>query len=182
LIRTSSKHAYNLLENLLQWARSQTGDISLNHQIISIKDPISDTISLVSGNAYNKNISIETDLVKDDFVYADIFMVSTILRNLLTNAIKFTNKNGKIIVSAKKKKGFLEISISDTGVGIAPMNLEKVFKIDFKLSSLGTNKEKGTGLGLILCKEFVEKQGGMIWVESELGKGSVFTFTLAATK
>lgn len=178
LIRTSSKHAYNLLENLLQWARSQTGDISLNHQIISIKDPISDTISLVSGNAYNKNISIETDLVKDDFVYADIFMVSTILRNLLTNAIKFTNKNGKIIVSAKKKKGFLEISISDTGVGIAPMNLEKVFKIDFKLSSLGTNKEKGTGLGLILCKEFVEKQGGMIWVESELGKGSVFTFTL----
>lgn len=178
LIRTSSKHAYNLLENLLQWARSQTGDISLNHQIISIKDPISDTISLVSGNAYNKNISIETDLVKDDLVYADIFMVSTILRNLLTNAIKFTNKNGKIIVSAKKKKGFLEISISDTGVGIAPMNLEKVFKIDFKLSSLGTNKEKGTGLGLILCKEFVEKQGGMIWVESELGKGSVFTFTL----
>jgi signal transduction histidine kinase len=96
----------------------------------------------------------------------------------LTNAIKFTHQNGKIIVSTLKKEDFLEISVTDTGVGIDPKNIDKIFRIDSKFSNLGTDQEKGTGLGLILCKEFVEKQGGRIWIISELGKGSTFTFTL----
>ncbi|MBL0265505.1 MAG: ATP-binding protein [Leptospiraceae bacterium] len=142
----------------------------------------SSAFQIVNGNALKKNITIEKSFADNDTVYADNMLVNTILRNLLTNAIKFTHPNGKITVSALMKDDFLEISVTDTGVGIDPKNIPKIFKIDSKFSLPGTNKEKGTGLGLVLCKEFVEKQGGTIWVESELGKGSKFTFTLPKGK
>ena len=178
MIQTSSKSAFNLLENLMQWARSQTGEISFSPQNISIKTTISTTLLLLSGNAFRKNIQISIEAVTDEKVYADESLVSTILRNLLTNAIKFSYPNGKIIVSTRTNNKFIEISITDFGVGIDKANLEKIFRIDSKFSKPGTENEKGTGLGLILSKEFTELQGGEIWAESEIGSGSIFTFTL----
>jgi signal transduction histidine kinase len=182
MIFSSAQSALSLINNLTQWAKSQTGEIIINHRNISLKTLLSNTIPVVEGNAFNKNIVIEQDLTDQDIVLADEALCSTILRNLLTNAIKFTHPGGKIIVSTKRVENFLEISVSDTGVGIDPKNLSKIFRIDSKFSSLGTKKEKGTGLGLILCKEFVEKQGGVIRVESEKGKGTTFTFTLPLGK
>jgi signal transduction histidine kinase len=147
-----------------------------------MKDLINYSISIINAIAFKKNITIENNVNEIYKVFADIELASTIIRNIMTNAIKFTYPNGKIIVSAKENGEFLEISIKDTGLGINPRNLDRIFRIDLKFSSLGTEQEKGTGLGLILCKEFVEKQGGRIWVESEEKKGSTFTFTLPLRK
>jgi len=178
MIQTSAKSAFTLLENLMEWAKAQTGDIVVKSKNISLDYILSYTIPIISGNAFKKNITIQKALAATDRIYADESLVSTILRNLLTNAIKFSNPGGKIIVSAESKGDFLEISVNDSGVGIETKNLEKIFRIDSKFSKLGTDKEKGTGLGLILCKEFVEMQGGKIWVTSEVGVGSTFTFSL----
>ena len=178
LMRDSSKSGFNLLENLLQWARSQTGDISYYPTKIHFKSLVSYTLPILIGNALKKQITIETDLETDDLIYADESLVNTVLRNLLSNAIKFTHPNGKIKLSSKKLIKYLEIKIQDTGVGIESDNLDKLFRIDSKFTNLGTEEEKGTGLGLILCKEFVEKHGGQIWVESEFKVGTSFYFTL----
>jgi PAS domain S-box-containing protein len=203
MIKKSSESALDLISNLMDWAKSQTGGISINPISLTMQYIFSSAFQIVNGNALKKNITIEKSFADNDTVYADNMLVNTILRNLLTNAIKFTHPNGKITVSALMKDDFLEISVTtDTGVGIDPKHIHKIFRIDSKFSLPGTNKEKGTGLGLerkpkyrgeyfyekntkyyfgsvcILCKEFVEKQGGTIWVESELGKGSKFTFTL----
>lgn len=178
IMNNTAKQSYTLLENLMHWAKTQSGNITVIPESSSMDNLLSITIPLVSGSALKKNITIESNVDKDNLVYIDNSLTTTILRNLLTNAIKFTHTNGKIIVSTKKKNEFLEVSITDTGVGIDPKNIEKLFRIDSKVSSPGTESEEGTGLGLILCKEFVEKQGGTIWVTSELGKGSKFTFTL----
>ncbi|HNC00116.1 MAG TPA: HAMP domain-containing sensor histidine kinase, partial [Leptospiraceae bacterium] len=152
--------------------------IEYHPEPLSIHQLISKSVALIRGNAFNKNISIEVMATKDEAVLADETLTSTVLRNLLTNAIKFTNSNGKITITTKQKDSFLEISIKDTGVGIEKENLTKIFTVDSKFSSLGTNNETGTGLGLILCKEFVEMQGGKIYAESNLGIGSEFSFTL----
>lgn len=176
IVHGAAKSAHRLLENLLQWARSQTGEISVRPQNFSMSSLLSQVIPIVSGNAFKKNITIEKNLVGNESVYADESLVATILRNLLTNAVKFTNTNGKIIISTEKKEDFLEISISDTGNGIEPDNLEKLFRIDSKIPRQETENEIGSGLGL--CKEFVEKHGGKIWAESQPGVGSKFTFTL----
>ncbi|MBK6605068.1 MAG: PAS domain S-box protein [Leptospiraceae bacterium] len=178
MIQTSSKSAYNLLENLMQWAKSQTGEIRINAREIYLKNLVDASINIISSNAFQKNISVECEILSDEKVFADESIVNTILRNLLTNAIKFSYPNGKVIVSSNAKGEFLEISISDFGVGIAPNNIEKLFRIDSKFINPGTKNEKGTGLGLILCKEFTELHGGEIRVKSEIGKGSTFTFTL----
>lgn len=178
IIKTAAKSAYGLLENLMQWAKSQTGELNVYCSNISIKEIIVEAISVINGNAFLKNITIENNAIENDLVYADEQLVKTILRNLLTNAVKFTHHSGKIIVTASKRDDFLEISIQDTGIGIEPENIGKIFRIDSKFSKPGTDKEKGTGLGLILCKEFVEKLGGSIWVKSEIKKGSTFTFAL----
>jgi signal transduction histidine kinase len=178
MILEGSKSAFSLLENLLVWARSQKGEITISPRNIHFHSIASNTISVIRTNAHKKNIFIELNVSQDDIIYADESLVSTILRNLLTNAIKFTDKNGKITLSSHAKERYLEISVTDTGTGIEPKNLEKIFRIDSKFSKPGTESEKGTGLGLILCKEFVDKQGGSIWVESKPGIGSKFTFTL----
>lgn len=183
MIQTASRSAFTLLENLLLWARSQTGDISFRPRQITINHLISVTIPLVVGNAFKKSITIETILSEEISVFGDEFFVSTIIRNLLTNAIKFTSHGGQVIVSAVSNNDFAEISVTDTGIGITPEHLEAIFRIDSKISKVGTDKEKGSGLGLILCKDFVEKHGGTIWVTSQLGVGSRFTFTVPlATK
>lgn len=182
LIFNSAKSALSLIENLAQWAKSQPGEIVVSPRNLPFNNLLLNTLPIVTSNAFNKNIILEKNISDQDIVFADEALSNMIIRNLLTNAIKFTHPGGKIIVSTKMEGDFLEISISDTGIGISPKNLSKIFRIDSKFSSLGTNKEKGTGLGLILCQEFVEKQGGTIRVESELGKGSKFTFTLPLGK
>ena len=182
LIQTSSRSAYALLENLMQWAKTQTGELNFEPIITSIDAIIEATLPLVNGNAYKKNISIEKDLCPEKFIFADPALTNTILRNILTNAIKFTYPNGKIKIATRVIDSFVEVSISDNGIGIKEENINKLFRIDSKFSKIGTDSERGTGLGLILCKEFVEKQGGIIRVESEFGKGSTFTFSLPVAR
>jgi len=178
IIDNSSKHAFLLLENLLLWARTQTGTIDFYPEVIELRDIIMDVIVLIANQANKKNISVSSSLQDHCTVIADKNMIESILRNLLTNAIKFTPNNGNIDVSTVKENNQVEISIKDTGVGINKEDLEYIFRIDRKSTTLGTEKEKGTGLGLILCKEFVEKHGGKIWAESEFGGGSTFKFTI----
>jgi len=177
-IKNSSKQAYDLLENLLVWARSQTGKIDYSPEPVDLNQRFSDNLGLLEAQTLNKKLKITTNIPDDTLVYGDKNMINTVIRNLVSNAIKFTFENGSINISVIDKDDMLEIAIKDNGIGIAPENLNKLFRIDSKYSTSGTNEERGTGLGLILCKEFVEKQGGKIWVESVLEKGSTFRFTL----
>lgn len=174
---------YKLLENLLIWARSQKNGISFNPEKTNLFLISNEIIELLKYVADNKSIIIENRIGKEIIVDADENMLSTILRNLISNAIKFTPKKGNVRIDARKiiKNGnhqFVEIAIQDSGIGISPENKSKIFSISSNISTKGTEKEEGTGLGLILCKEFVEKHGGKIYLESELGSGSKFIFTL----
>jgi len=182
IIDNSSKHAFTLLENLLLWARTQTGTIDFHPEVIDLQSSVIDIIALLDNQAKKKYISIINNIEDRCFAYADKNMIETILRNLLTNAIKFTPKNGSVVVSITDQNDQIEISVRDTGVGIAKDDMEYIFRIDRKTTTLGTEKEKGTGLGLVLCKEFVEKHGGKISVESEFGIGSTFKFTIPLSK
>ncbi|CAN5450976.1 hypothetical protein BH10BAC5_BH10BAC5_15590 [soil metagenome] len=177
-IEESSKGSFQLLENLLLWSRAQTGGLKFDPEKINLKIVINECISLLSLYAKNKNISTTSDLDYDIFVFADLYMVKTILRNLINNAIKFTRNRGSIIVSAKMNGTKVETTVSDNGVGITPKDLANLFKLDVKFRNYGTNKETGSGLGLLLCKEFIEKNGGTIKVSSKENEGSHFKFTL----
>jgi PAS domain S-box-containing protein len=177
IIHQSSKLAYNLLENLLDWSRSQTGTLKFKPEKISVGQLINENIDLLESTARNKNIEIYSEVNEKTYAFADKNMVRTIIRNLISNAIKYTDQGGHIrILSHCNKK--CEVSISDSGIGISPENIDKIFKIDESFSTLGTEREKGTGLGLILCKEFVEKNGGKLKIKSKPNEGSTFTFTL----
>lgn len=174
----SLKNLYELLENLLGWARSQTGRMEFTPQEFNLADVVRENIRLLSKAALNKKIKIER-LVDDElWVYADLNSVRTVIRNLLSNAIKFTGENGVISIFADEWKDRIEIGIQDTGVGMSESVLNKIFDIGAKQTTLGTNKEKGTGLGLILCKEFVERNYGTLSVASKPGLGSTFKFSL----
>lgn len=178
IIHQSSKLAYNLLENLLDWSRTQTGNLNFNPEEICINNLIKENIDLLESTASNKSIVIYPEIDCNIDVYADKNMTRTVIRNLISNAIKYTNQGGFIKISAIKKSKFCQINVSDNGMGICEENTSKLFKIDESYTTVGTEREKGTGLGLILCKEFVEKNRGTISVKSELGKGSTFSFTL----
>jgi len=180
-IYTSSKSAFKLLESLLEWSRAQSGNIEFDPANFKLENLVVDVIVLNENISKAKNISINYELSDNLTVFADRNMLYTILRNLLSNAIKFTNKNGNIRIIAALKNDVVEITVSDNGVGMSDENKNKLFKISEKLSTLGTDDEKGTGLGLLLCKEFVEKHNGKLWVESELNKGSHFKFTLPSS-
>ncbi len=177
-INNFSNNAYSLLENLLQWAKSQTGRININPQKIDLLDIVQENLALLKGKADEKSIMLNSYIEKGCVVYADLNMLRTILRNLMSNALKFTHSGGYIKVDAAKRGDFYEVSVEDNGIGISKENQEKLFKIDSNVSTKGTADEAGTGLGLILVKEFVEKNGGAIQVYSEPGKGSRFFFTL----
>ncbi len=177
-IYNSSKQAFNLLENLLTWARMQTNRIHYNPEKFIVTKKIDDSIELLSGALAKKNIQIEVFSDEENIVYADVNMFSTVFRNLVTNAIKFTHENGNISIHIRRKDDFCEICVKDYGVGISVEDIQKIFRIDNKHKTVGTMGEKGTGLGLILCKEFVEKNGGQISVKSAVGKGSEFCFIL----
>ncbi|MDR3625868.1 MAG: PAS domain S-box protein [Ignavibacteriaceae bacterium] len=179
-IRESSKSMLSLVNSLLDWTRLQTGRIRFEPERIEINRIIENSLNALSGVAFQKNIEIVSRVKDDIFVYADKDLLLQVFNNLLSNAIKFTPKYGSIIISVAQspRMRFLEFSIKDTGMGIKPENLQKLFRIDAKFSSEGTEGEKGTGLGLSLVREIVEKHGGNIHVESEFGKGSDFKFTL----
>ena len=174
----ASKKGYNLFVNLLEWSRSQTGNLVSKPTALNLHKIVADNIDLSNNNANAKSIELSSSISDTTTVFADRNMLDTVIRNLLANAIKFTPENGRIEVVSKEKDTEVEISISDTGVGISSQDIEKLFRVDISHTTIGTGKEKGTGLGLILCKEFVEKNGGTIWVESEIGKGSQFYMRL----
>ena len=143
-----------------------------------VYDIVISTINLLKYNAKKKNIAISVDIPEHLQIFADINMITTVFRNLLSNAIKFTHEKGSIIISAQDTGKSVEITITDTGVGIKKKNIDKLFRIDTDFSTPGTANEKGTGLGLILCKEFITMNNGDIRVESEIGKGSRFIVRL----
>lgn len=177
-INSAAKTTLNLLDNLLDWAKAQTGKIKFKPERIQISNSLVHILEILHPSAEIKNIKINLDETEDIFVCADPDMLQTIIRNLLSNAIKYTNFGGKISITIAKDHEYALIRITDNGIGMSPNTLENIFKIDEKSSIPGTANERGSGLGLLLCHEFVEKQGGRIWAESELGKGSMFCFTL----
>lgn len=178
LIINSAQIAYKLLENLLEWSMAQTGKINFNPEIFILESLVIDTISITESSSRAKSIEVSYEIKENIQVFADKNMINTVLRNLVTNAIKYTHQNGFINISASIQNNYAQVSVKDNGIGIKPETIEKLFKISEKISTPGTNSEKGTGLGLILCKEFIEKNKGSIWVESEVGKGSEIYFTL----
>ncbi len=177
-IRKLAKHAYELLENLLTWSKMQAKMMTFNPVDFDVSLKITESIEMFEAAAAKKNIKIDLALTEQIRINADLNMFETVFRNLVGNAIKFTNENGTISISANREKSYCKISVKDDGVGISEENIAKIFRIDSKHKTPGTMGEKGTGLGLILCKEFVEKHGGQITVKSEIGKGSEFSFTL----
>lgn len=179
-IKESSENAYNLLINLLEWSRLQGSRLHCNPEKINMSMLADQEIKLLQSQALAKDIHIRTEIGLDCLVIADKNMISTVLRNLISNAIKFSKAGDYIKLSSLNLGKFIQFSVYDEGVGISPDNLDKLFKPDQQVRTLGTAKEKGTGLGLTICKEFIEKNKGRIWAESKLGFGSSFHFILPA--
>jgi len=175
----SATNLYRLLENLLEWAKIQRGLVHFEPGLLVLRQIVEESLIGIREPAQNKGIEITYDIPDNLKVFADSNILQTIIRNLVSNAMKFTPKGGKISVSAKTTgdKG-VEISVKDTGIGMKPEMIDNLFRLDVKTNREGTEGEPSSGLGLLLCKEFVEKHGGKIWVESEVGKGSTFHFTL----
>jgi len=169
---------YDLLNELLEWANLQRKKITFEPKLINAELCVNEIFQILELSALNKKLTLVKLIPENLELTADRNMFCTIVRNLLNNAIKFTPEGGKITFSAKLSDGKYIFTVSDTGVGISPENLQKLFKIEESFSTAGTNKEAGTGLGLILCKELVEKHKGKIWAESEPGKGAEFHFTI----
>lgn len=178
IINESAKRGYDLLINLLEWARIQSGKIRTAIEKLSLLDIINYNINGANSSALSKNILIQYPENKDYTINTDKALLNVILRNLINNAIKFTPIYGEITIYVKQVEHFLFISVQDSGIGISEENKKKLFRTDVMYSTLGTNNEGGTGLGLILCKEFVNKLGGDIFVESIDGHGTTFIFTL----
>jgi len=178
LIYSTSKNGNYLLENLLQWSRSQTGRMHFEPISFNLLEIVDNTLKLFESDIQRKNIKINILIDRSLEIYADENMIQTILRNLLSNAIKFTYDRGSISLRASKRDKDVEIAVEDTGIGISVENQKLLFNIETNISTQGTSHEHGTGLGLILCWEFIEKHHGKLWVESDLGKGAKFKFTL----
>lgn len=178
IINSTSKSAYSLLENLLDWSRAQTGSLKMDPSEFNLYNVVEENVSLLKAVAEKKGIHLLNSVEKQSTAFADENMIKTVIRNFISNALKYTPKGGVVTVSSKEENGCIETTVSDTGVGISPENIGKLFRIDINFSMKGTDDETGTGLGLVLCKEFVEKNKGTIQVNSSPGKGSEFTFSL----
>jgi signal transduction histidine kinase/ligand-binding sensor domain-containing protein len=177
-IRDTAKHTFDLLQNLLIWARTQTGTLDFQPVSFDLSERILENIEIVKSQAEKKNIAVSYCETRTFMVTGDLRMIDTVLRNLLTNAIKFTGQKGEVTLSVQDEDGHVEVIVQDNGIGITPENIPRIFLLDNKYTRKGTEKERGSGLGLILCREFVEKHNGTIQVVSEPGKGSSFIFTL----
>lgn len=184
-IYQSSQNAIKLVENLLEWSQTQNKTITFNPQKENLHSLLKETLAMLEQIINKKLIGIKNEIKDDFFIDVDRNMLLSVLRNLISNAVKFTPQKGEIVISAKKTeientRSFIEVSIKDNGVGMDAEKQTKVFNISENKSTQGTDNETGTGLGLILCKEFIEKHRGRIWVKSEEGKGSTFIFTIPA--
>ncbi len=179
ILRMANK-GYNLLKNILIWSKSQTGKLQVHPTPIHLQGLVSRNIELHEEKAKEKNINLVSQLDEDaSSVFADLNMLDTVIRNLVSNAVKFTLPGGEIKISSKKvAENLIEISVTDNGVGIKAEDIEKLFRIDVVHTTTGTAEEEGNGLGLILCKEFVDKNGGSLSVKSEVGKGTIFSVRL----
>lgn len=178
IILQSSKRAMDLLINLMEWSQLQSGRMNFNPEFFDVSMLIDEVMLLLNGIADQKSIIIENQLTKPVLVFADKEMISAVMRNLISNALKFTHTGGCLSISALIKENEVIITVSDNGVGLPEDRINKLFILSESYSTPGTNKEKGTGLGLILCNEFIKKNNGLIWVESEIDKGSSFSFSL----
>jgi signal transduction histidine kinase len=174
----SAETLYELLENLLSWSRLQRGVMDYFPDMFDISHIVNQNLALFSTIAEQKKIALISSLEPETFVFADGNMIDTVIRNLLSNALKFTNTGDSIEISAACDNSEIMIAVADTGVGIPETDLPKLFQLDVKYSNVGTAGEQGTGLGLLLCKDLIEKNQGTIWVESTVGTGTTFTFTL----
>lgn len=177
-LNQASENGFNLLQNLLLWTRTQTNRIHIFKSKFNLSEVFEKVKALVDLNLLSKDQKLTIVVDPERVAYADKDMIATIVRNLVFNAIKFSPKGSEIILKATETEAGLQIDVIDSGVGIPPETIKKLFRIDTNTSLQGTEGETGTGLGLVICREFVEKHNGQIWVESELGKGSVFSFTL----
>jgi signal transduction histidine kinase/Tfp pilus assembly protein PilF len=177
-INLSAKHVLKLIENLLEWSRSQSGLKQFDPQMFNFSDSLNSCLDLLRYNAKTKDIVITADVEPDIFIYADKNMIKTVVRNFVTNSIKFTGKGGRISIRAEKTDSSFSFFVKDNGVGIKKKDISKLFVIDKHFVTNGTENEKGTGLGLLLCREFIEKHNGNVFVESVSKKGSTFGFTI----
>lgn len=181
-LNKSTQNIYKLLQNLLDWAQLKKGSFAFTPKEFSLSATVSASIEQINKRAIQKGITIINEVPENQNVFVDERMINSILGNLLSNAVKFTGKDGKVTIKTKtQSNGMAEIAVEDSGVGITERTLNKLFKIDEKVGKKGTDGELSTGLGLLLCKEFVEKHGGKIWAESEEGKGSCFIFTVPSS-
>ncbi len=178
----SSKGTYRLMENLLEWSRVQSGKIKYEPERMNLLQVIKDVTALYDQNIKNKKINLKVNLQQDIEVFTDKKMIETVVRNLLSNAIKFTQPKGSINIKSEMDEDFVSVKIKDTGLGMDEEDMSKLFRLDVSHSTKGTDNESGTGLGLILCKELVERQGGTIGVKSKLNQGSTFYFTIPLAK
>lgn len=178
LIGQGTDSTYNLLQNLLTWSRTQTGRIKINKRHFLFNDLLNNVIYFCQSLASNKNINIKMECEEKIRIYADLDMLRTALTNLITNAIKFTEIGGSVTIQASLGLDKIIVSVIDTGVGISQERIGKLFAIDEKVSTKGTGKEEGTGLGLLISKEFIDMHNGQLWVESKEDEGSKFSFSL----
>ena len=177
-MKSSATNIYTLLENLLEWSRLKRGGLDFVPEKLNLREKVNDCIDVLSESARKKGIQINVSISGDVEIYADNHMIDTVVRNLVSNAIKFTRVGGNINVEAINHDQIVVVKVKDTGIGMTPELKSKLFLMSEKTNRPGTEGESSTGLGLLLCKEFIEKHGGKIWVESEVGKGSTFSFTL----
>ena len=178
LINKTTQNTLTLLDNLLNWSKSQTGQLDFKSEKVDVNKVVSQTLELSKAIARTKNIElnyVESDTIQ---VCSDHKIIKTIIRNLVSNSIKFTKPGGSINVLTTQNETHLEVTVSDNGVGMSPDICDKLFCVNTNMARVGTASEKGSGFGLVLCKEFVEKLGGEIWAESTLDKGSDFKFTI----
>lgn len=183
MLEESSDLVYSLLENLLDWARSQSGNITFQPIVIHFYDLAQRVIGLLNLSADKKKVTISNQIPKNQQIFADLFMIETVVRNLISNAIKYSNPNHEVVIGIVSQENQTHPSssvffVKDEGVGMEKGQIENLFRLDKKKSTLGTGQESGTGLGLILCKEFLERHNGSVWVQSEPKKGSTFFFQL----
>ncbi len=178
LIKESSIQSMDLLTNLLKWSQSQTGNINFEPGCLNLNEMAEKIMAFFSPLANQKSITLKHKIPDSFEIYADYDLLHTILRNLISNSIKFTHPKGKIVLNVQKKQFYTEISVSDNGVGMNQKTIERLFRIDRQFSTRGTKDEPGSGLGLVLCKDFVDMHKGNIWCESAAGKGSAFYFTI----
>ena len=180
---TSTRKLYGLLENLLQWAKLHQNLLPFNPKLVQLLPLVNESLETITESVANKEIVITNAIPGETALCADTGMLQSVIRNLVTNAVKFTPKGGEITLSAKTDEGkSVEISVNDTGIGMNPGMTKNLFQLNQQVNRKGTEGEPSSGLGLILCKEFVEKHGGKIWVESVEGKGSTFFFTIPFKK